>query len=181
MKTNSTIQSFIRGAVLIGALFVTAAVHAGEKVGVYDSRLVAYAHFWKPERQAQLKQLIADGKAAKAAHDDARFREINQRLTADQNRMHLQVFSTAPIPELMATLEARVGEIQRDTGVSRVVSKWDEAALGGVAAADRLDVTEQLVRDCPLDEKQRKTMAEIGRKEPLPLAQAEELAKAGKL
>lgn len=166
---------------MVGALFATAAAHAGEKIGTYDSRMVAYAHFWKPEYQAKLKQLMADGQAAKAAHDDARFRAINQQLTAEQNQMHLRVFSTAPIPDLMVALAPRVSEIQRETGVIRVVSKWDEAALKNVAAADRIDVTAQLVRDCPLDEKQRKTMAEIGRNDPLPLAKAEELAKAGKL
>lgn len=181
MKNPAPYLKLLRGAALVGALLSAAAAHAGEKVGVYDSRQVAYAHFFKPERQAKLKQLMEAGRAAQAAHDDARFSAISQQLSAEQNQMHLQVFSTAPIPELMAELGPRVAEIQRESGVARLVSKWDEAALKGVDAADRIDVTAQLVRDCPLDEKQRKTMDELGQKPPLPLAQARELAAAGKL
>lgn len=181
MKNLATFLRLTRGAALVGALFATAVAQAGDKVGVYDSRQIAYAHFWTPAHQARLKQQIADGKAAQAAHDDARFRAISQQLSAEQARMHLQVFSTAPIDELMAELAPRVAEIQRENGVARLVSKWDEAALKDVAASDRIDVTAQLVRDCPLDEQQRKTMAELGQKTPLPLSKARELATAGKL
>lgn len=154
---------------------------AAGKVGVYDSRAVAYAHFVQPGRQAALRQLISDAKAAKAAGDTARFQELEKKIVADQLQMHLQVFSTAPITETLAAMPDRVAEVEREAGVTRLVSKWDEEALRGVAASDRVDVTDQLVRDCKLDEQQKKTLRELAAKEPLPLAKAKELAAAGKL
>lgn len=151
------------------------------KVGVYDSRLVAYAHFFQPARQTQLKQLLAEAKKAKAAGDTAHFKEVEKQIVEDQRRLHLQVFSTAPIPETMAQLQHRLPEIKREAGVARLVSKWDVDALRDVAADDRIDVTDLLLRDCVLNDQQRQTMRELAGREPLPLAKARELDAAGKL
>lgn len=151
------------------------------KIGVYDSRLVAYAHFLQPAQQAATKGMITEARAAKAAGDTARFTELEKKIVAGQREMHLQVFSTAPISETLAAMQDRVAEAQREAGVDRLVSKWDEEALRGVAAADRVDVTDLLVRGCKLDDKQQKTLRELAAKEPLPLAKAKELAAAGKL
>ncbi|MBX3737005.1 MAG: hypothetical protein KF715_09970 [Candidatus Didemnitutus sp.] len=163
------------------ALVARASTTPTAKVGVYDSRVVAYAHFFQPAHQEPLQRLIADAKAAKAAGDMARFRELEKQIVADQRAMHLQVFSTAPIAETLAAMPERVAEVEREAGVARLVSKWDEEALRGVAAADRVDVTELLVRDCVLNEKQRQTMQEIAAQPPLPLAKAREMDAAGKL
>lgn len=153
---------------------------AAPKVGVYDSRLVAYAHFFQPSRQAQLKQLITDAKAAQAAGDTTRFSQLEKKLVADQREMHLQVFSTAPIAETLAAMHDRVVEIEREAEVVRLVSKWDEDALRAVAPADRVDVTELLLRGCVLSDQQRQTIRELAATQPLPLTKARELAAAGK-
>lgn len=145
---------------------------AAARVGVYDSRAVAYAHFVHPEHQAALKRRMAEARAAKAAGDTARYRDLEKQIVAEQKQMHLQVFSTAPIPETMARLAERLPEIQREAAVARIVSKWDERALRGVAPADRIDVTELLVRGCPLSAAQRKTMRELTAREPMALWKA---------
>ncbi len=163
------------------ALVAHAANAPTGKVGVYDSRVVAYAHFLQPAQQAAIKSMITEGRAAKAAGDTARFTELEKKVVAGQREMHLQVFSTAPISETLAAMQDRVAEVQREAGVDRLVSKWDEEALRGVAAADRIDVTDLLVRGCELNEKQRQTMKEIAAKEPLPLAKAREMGASGKL
>jgi len=154
---------------------------AAGKVGVYDSRAVAYAHFVQPARQAALRQLTSDAKAAKAAGDTTRFQELEKKIVADQLQIHLQVFSKAPITETLAAMPDRVAEVEHAAVVTRLVSKWDEEALRDVAASDRVDVTDQLVRDCKLDDQQRKTLRELAAREPLPLAKARELAASGKL
>lgn len=164
---------FLRPAALVcAALAIVSIARAGERIGVYDSRLVAYACFMEPEHQAALRARMAEGKAAKERGDTARYEELEKQIVAEQRALHLQVFSTAPVPDALAKLQDRAAAVEREAGVARLVSKWDGDALRGVPEADRVDVTDLLVRDCPLSEAQRKTMREIAAKEPMPLWRA---------
>jgi len=142
---------------------------AAERVGVYDSRVVAYACFNTPENLAATRARVTEAKAAQERGETDRARSLERQIKADQKRVHLQVFSTAPVPEALAQLAPRLEVVRRETGVSRVVSKWDDDALRNVPAADRIDITDALVRDLPLNDKQRATMRELATKKPLPL------------
>ena len=153
------------------------------RVGVYDSRIVAFAHFWSDGASKPRNELIAQARAAKAAGDTARFKELSQALNADQNRSHLQVFSTAPADEAMAALKDKLSTIQKELDVTRLVSKWDESALKDIPEANRIDATDRLVREllpAPTD-KQQKTIAAMKPTQPLPLDQAKKMAQEGKL
>lgn len=174
---------FITGALFFFCVVrATAADVAAVRVGVYDSRLVAYAHFWSAPERASRDALIASAKAAKQA-DAARFKELNSQLVAAQKRSHLQVFSTAPADEAMAALKDKLPALQQELAVSRLVSKWDEAALKDANAKDQIDVTDRLVQELlpNADDKQKKVIAEMKKAKPMPLAKAKELADAGKL
>lgn len=164
-----------------GLTFWTLPVRAAERVGTYDSRVVAYACFWEPGKQAARSGLINEGRAAKDRGDTFRFREVEKQIKAEQKALHLQVFSTAPCPDALALLADRVATVRRDAGVARLVSRWDETALREIPAADRIDVTEALVRELPLTEKQRAVMREIAAKAPLSLWKARVLVAVGKL
>lgn len=182
MKT--IVQLLLQRGTLIAVaevLAIPVATRASERVGVYDSRVLAYACFNTPGHLAELSARQAEGRAAKTRGDTARFRTIAQEMEAEQRRAHLQVFSTAPIPEALAALKDRIATVQKETGVVRLVSKWDEESLRAVSLADRVDVTDELIRDLPLNAKQREVAREIAKTEPLPLAKAEALARAGKL
>jgi hypothetical protein len=154
---------------------------AGERIGVYDSRVISYAHFWSAPARQQREALIAAAKAAKAAGDTARFHELGAQLSAAQSRAHLEVFSTAPADDALAALQPKLAEILRAQGVTRLVSKWDEAALQAVPAANRVDVTDRLAREFDLPPERAKTMEGIKRAKPLPLEEARRLDQAGKL
>lgn len=171
MKTSRLARA-AQGAFLLLAATAALQARAAERVGVYDSRLVAYACFMEPENQAALRARMAEGRAAKEHGDTARYEELEKQIAAEQRTLHLQVFSTAPAPDALAKLADRAAAVKREAGVSRLVSKWDDDALRGVPEAGRVDVTDLLVRDCPLSEAQRKTMQEIAAKEPLPLWRA---------
>jgi hypothetical protein len=181
MKLVALLRILGCGAAVGGALLAVSRPHASERVGVYDSRVIAYAVFSAPAHQAELRARLAEGKAAQARGDTARYEELKRRLVAEQQALHFQVFSTAPVPAAMARLQERAAAVEREAGVTRFVSKWDEAALRGVAEADRVDVTDLLVRDCALTEAQRKTMRAIAEKPPLPLWQAKLLSAFGRL
>jgi hypothetical protein len=184
MKTHALLAF---GTALTLAVAVAAATEIPKstslRVGVYDSRILSFAHFWSEPASRERNTLIAAAKAAKAAPDDARFKELDALLVAAQKRLHLQVFSTAPADNAMAALKDKLPAIQRELGITHLVSRWDESALQGVAEVDRVDVTDRLVRELlpSLTEKQQKTITEMRKTKPLPLAEVTKLTEAGKL
>lgn len=152
-----------------GAVEAVPGAAATERVGVYDSRAVAYAHFWSADAQRSRNEVIAAGKAAKAAGDTAVFAAKSRVMADYQKRMHDQVFSSAPATDAMAALTARMPALLGEIGVARLVSKWDEKALQAVPAAQRIDVTEKLVREfITPNEKQQKVLDSMKTTEPVP-------------
>ena len=152
-----------------------------ERIGVYDSRVIAYAHFWSDAYQ---RNLITRNKAAmeaKAAGQTDRFNELAAAMKKEQEQNHLQVFSTAPVDQILAEMKERVAVIQKEAGVSRLVSKWDEKSLATHKRAEQVDVTDLLLREFKLNEKQLKVVADMRNKKPLPLDNAQELMRKGEL
>jgi hypothetical protein len=152
-----------------------------ERVGVYDSRVLAYAHFWSEAEQREQNKMFAAAKEAKSKGDTNRLGELKAQMKQRQEKNHLQVFSTAPVDDVLATIKDRVELVQKEAGVSRLLSKWDEAGLKSYRSAERVDVTEQLLGAFKLDAKQLKVVSEIRKNEPLPLAKAKEMLREGKL
>ena len=81
MKTRSRIFA---GSILLLALVPARAAEparaAAERVGVYESRIVSSAHFWSEPVRAERDAVLAAGKAAKAANDQARFKELERQI-----------------------------------------------------------------------------------------------------
>ena len=81
---------------------------ASERIGIYDSRVVAYAHFWTEPHQRDLNERAKTAKDAKAAGQTARYEELSASLKQEQERIHRQVFSTAPIDNVLADIKDRL-------------------------------------------------------------------------
>lgn len=177
MKTQ--LLSLIRATAILAAVAFVGSARA-ERVGTYDSRVVAFACYNSPDHLAALKERMQEGKAARDRGDQARYEAIEREMIAEQKKMSLQVFSNAPAPEALGQLQTRVEAVQREAGVARLVSKWDKVALKDVPEADRIDVTDLLVRDLPLTEKQRESMRKIAATKPLPQWQMKLLNLFGK-
>lgn len=167
------------------ALTAAASLGAAEpdqgRIGVYDSRAVAFAHFWSDARRVERDQLVAAAKAAKADGDEARFKQLSAQLGALSDRSHLQVFSTEPADEAMAALRERGPALRAELGVERFVSKWDAAGLQGIPAEKQIDVTDRLVREFNPDAKRLKTIEQMKAAKPLPLEQAKRMVAEKKL
>jgi hypothetical protein len=144
-------------------------------IGIYDSRAVAYAHFWSEPYQSKLKEQMAAARAAQHAGDTARFKELAATLRQTQDQLHRQVFSTAPADNALAALKGQIPEIEKQAGVAVLVSKWDEAALKKYPNAEQMDVTGQLVREFKPTEKQLKVIADLQKQKPLSLEKCDEL------
>lgn len=173
---------FLIWVLMAGLMSGLRAADAGvAQVGVYDSRAVAFAHFWSEQERADRDALMAAARAAKQAGDTAKQQELTAKIQSLQAASHLQVFSTAPATEAMRALAPRLPELARELGVTRFVSQWDEAALAEVPPAARIDVTDRLAAEFKPDAKRLKTIAEMKKVAPLPLAQAQQMLQAGKL
>lgn len=154
---------------------------APERIGVYDSRAIAYAHFWQERQLRKRDEMAKASKEARAAGQTNRYAELMAELTQLREQSHLQVFSTAPVDNVLAEMKDRVAAVQKEAGVTRLVSKWDEETLQGLKGAEKVDVTNLLLREFTLDEKQRKMAADLCAKEPLPLKEAEKMMRDGRL
>ncbi len=158
------------GGRLPAAVPATVPATSAERVGVYDSRAVAYAHFWSADADRERRATIAAAKAAQAAGDTAGFKQRSAAMAALQQHMHEEVFSTAPCTEALAALAPRLPGVLQELGVTRLVSKWDAKALRAVPAAARVEVTEELVRQfLTPNEKQRKVLDAMKTTAPLSL------------
>jgi polyhydroxyalkanoate synthesis regulator phasin len=174
-------------AIFVFATVATASAGASptnapaERIGTYDSRAVAYAHFSSEAHQRKINDLVTAAKAARAAGETNRLQEIEAALKQEQETIHLQSFSTAPVDEVLAEMNERVAQIRKETGVTVLVSMWDEKNLKEHPGAERIDVTELLLRDFKLTEKQKKVIDDLRKQRPLPLEQAKEMMRKGEL
>lgn len=141
----------------------------------------AGAHFWPEACRRKIKDLAKSAKEAKAAGDMVRFRDMEVELKNEQDQNHPWAFSTAPVDSILALMQNRMDEVQRTTRVGRLVSKWDAPTLTQYKQAEQIDVTDDLLRDFRLNEKQMKVIADICKQKPLALDKAQELLRKGKL
>lgn len=192
MKTNErTGTSAIGIGLLAMSLFAGCEANAGnassqtnsalQRIGIYDSRVVAFGSFWSEAHQRALNERMRTAQEARAAGDTNRFVELKAAVKAEQEKVHLQVFSTAPVDDVLAGMKDRVQAIQKEAGVSQLVSKWDEKILAEHKNDEKVDVTDLFLRDFKLNERQRKIVVDMRKKPPVPLEQAEELMRKGKL
>lgn len=165
-------------AVLAGDSVATNAV----RIGVYDSRGVAYACFASESYQGKLKERMAAARAARQSGDTNRLNELSGALRAGQAAIDREIFSTAPATEALAAIKERMPEIEKQAGVTALVSKWDEAALKQYPQSEKVDVTDRLVREFiqPTD-KQAQVIASLIKAEPLSLEKCDELIRENKL
>jgi len=159
---NTAVCALAGGSILAGGI-------PPSRIGVYDSREVAYAHFLSTSEQAKLLGMTAATRIAQDQGNRKQAKALGKALKERQERIHMQVFSTVPADEAMAELKARRPALLEELAVSGLVSKWDAKALRASHQAEKVDVTECLVKalNPVLTDKQKQTLAEIQRTSPI--------------
>lgn len=170
MNTASQLPRRVALALLVAILVTLAArsARAAERVGTYDSRAVAFAAFWDETNHARHLAMMGEARDARARGDAARHHSLASQLSARQHQLHMQVFSTAPVDDVLVSLGDRLPALRRDAGVARLVSQWDAPALAGVPAADRVDVTDRLVAEFHIPAAQLKMLPKLRAAPPVP-------------
>lgn len=183
MNIQSKLPRFIALALLAAIMLVLSSLSASaaERVGTYDSRLVAFAAFWDDAHQARLQARVREAREAQERGDPALQQSLAKELSTLQHELHMQVFSTAPVDDVLAGLSGRLPALLREAGVSRLVSQWDEPALAGVPTADRVDVTDRLLQEFHLPASRLKHLEQLKTVKPLPLERARLLSEQNRL
>ena len=144
------------------------AVDAAPRIGVYDSRAVAMAYAGSSFRRQKMDDLKARHQLALQAGDQQTAARLQAEGKAWQSALHRQGFGTAPVEDLLVHIQAELPRIQREAGVSQLVSKWDLLALARHPVAERIDLTMQLVDAFAPTAPQRRHAIDIQQEAPVP-------------
>jgi len=146
------------------------------RVGTFDSRAVALAHYRKflrsPEFVASMKKLREEHGQTKAAGDQEKAKKLETEGRARQEQLHRQVFGSAPVDEIVAKIKDQLPKIAEQAGVDLIVSKWSITYRS--SGAEFVDVTEPMAQLFQPDQATWKMIRDVSKREPL---SAEELRK----
>lgn len=159
---RTTIALMTMGLVLAGG------VAASEtKVGTFDSRGVALA--WGrstlPDGMlARVAEIRRQHDLATAEGDEERAAELAAEAVALQERIHRQVFSDAPIPEILVLLGDELPRIAEAAGVDLIVGDVLYVAPG----AEVVDITSEMCAPFEPDDETKRMIRKIAETEPVP-------------
>ncbi len=151
------------------------------RVGTYDSRAMAAAYTFSPAYNASEEPKKAaefNAELQKAKGDEKRTAEVNAKyadLVKANVLRHKQMYSTAPVDDLLVHIKAQMPEIAKAAGVGPIVSKWDKAALAKYKGAEFVDVTMAMVQAFQPTEQMLKLAVDVQKKDPIPLEKAEKM------
>ena len=168
-------------ATMCALLFFTGAGYADTakpktrvaRIGTYDSRAIAVAfvgsEVYKATVGKKMSEMMAEYKKAESEGDKKRVKELKTWGETQQALLHKQVFSTAPVDDILKHIIDQFPEIKKKAGVELLVSKWDTQTLAKHTSAEQIDITMLLIDAFKPNEKQKRSAIEIQKHEPVPL------------
>ena len=142
-------------------------------VGIFDSRAVACAHFWKFINEGGLEKLYKEHGKAEAKGDTKRAEELEAKAIALQKQIHMRVFGTAPIDDILEEIKKDIRKVAQAAEVDIVVNKWDIVYQG--SSAKFVDITNQVVNLFEPDEETLEKIKLILEKPPVPRKELEKM------
>jgi hypothetical protein len=160
---------------LFALLFITIAAseapaaEEGERVrvGTFDSRAVALAYGRSPRPDcllAQVAELKKRHEQAEKDGDEKLVKELEIRGPALQKEIHEQVFSGAPVTEILALIKDDLPAVAEAAGVDLIV----EGILHSGSAVEVVDISMEMCAPFRIDEETEKMIAELLEMQPVP-------------
>jgi hypothetical protein len=154
----------------VGVAVATSLARADEptittRLGIYDSRAVGLAYGRSSIVQKEFADLHAKHKQAKDAGDEATVKQLEAQGQARQLRLHLQVFSVAPVPEAIEAVRKDLPDLAQRVHVVAITSTSEYHAAG----VEIVDVTDELVKLFNPTPETLKVIAEAKTTKPLPI------------
>ena len=143
------------------------------QVGVFDSRAVAAAHFGKFIKEGGLEKLYKEHGEAEAKGDTKRAEELEAKAIALQKQVHMRIFGTAPVDDVLEEIEKDIRKVARAAEVDIVVNKWD--IIYQEPSAKFVDITNQMVDLFEPDEETLEKIKSILKNPPVPRKDLEKM------
>lgn len=132
------------------------------RVGTYDTRAIAIAHASSDHNPVALK--MREMKAAQAAGDKQKVRELEAWGQKHQEHLHYMGFSRFPVDELLAPVQGEVSGLAQRLDLDLIAPFVDYRA-GGV---EIVDITGDLVAIYKPSDRTLESIRELGKHPPLP-------------
>ena len=112
------------------------------RVGTFDSRAIAMAHFGKMIKDGWLRRLYAEHEKAKAAGNEKLVKQLETKGQDAQRQLHMQMFGTAPVDEAWEEIRKDMSNVARSAGVDVILSVHDVVYKS--TSAEFVDITEAI-------------------------------------
>lgn len=140
---------------------------ARTRIGTYDNRAIAVAY--AGSRFNPVAQKMQELRAAEAAKDQERVRELQAFGEKHQRALHRQGFGRAPVDDLLEHVRDRLPELAREHRLDAIAWQIDYSG----AEVERVDVTEALVALYEPSAQTLATIAELKKHAPADLDEIE--------
>lgn len=138
-----------------------------KRIGTYDSRALALAYGRSKRADCMLAKVDAIKKAhdkAQKEGDAARMKALTTEATSLQKEIHLQVFSGAPIDDILALIQKDLPAIAEKAKVDMIVHEVQESRPG----VEIVDVTLAMCAPFDPDATTTKMIRELMKQAPVP-------------
>ena len=132
----------MRFMIILAALSLPLAAQQPLRIGVYDTRAVAVAYTHSEYAQAPLRAKMEEHKAAQAAGNTAKIKELEDWGQTRQRQLHRKGFGRVPVTDLLVHVKDRLPEAAARAGVQAIASDCDFHAPG----VQIVDITDEIVR-----------------------------------
>ncbi len=139
MKAFYTLLIF---ALMLSVIGSTA--HSKQKIGVYDSRIVAIWYYNSPEFRDSFSKMMQDFKKAKEDKDTAKIKELEGRGPLLQRVLHDKGFGRGSVASIMEKRKTEIDSMAKAEKLTALVSMWELNYLA--KDVEKVDVTLKLLK-----------------------------------
>jgi len=171
-KGNSIRTVLVIFAVLGASLMFLAPQPAQRplRIGTYDSRAIPIAYAFSEIGAREMRDFEDQYRKAKAAGDEKLIKELEAKAIRQHQAQMVQAFSPASVAQILEKVKSDLPKVAKEAGVDLIVSQWDLVYYD--RSAEVVDVTSGLVKLFNPREAAYKTIEEIRKQAPVPLAEA---------
>jgi len=130
------------------------------RVGTLDARSVSLAYHRSTVFNDWVKENVAEHKKAKEAGDTKKAKEIEERMSREQDNAHRQVFGVGPYDTLAEQLKPIFADVAKSQNLDVIVPK----VYYSTPNVQITDVTPAILDELKVDEKTRKMIDEMNEK-----------------
>ena len=147
---------------LIGA---TSNASSKNRIGTYDSRIIAIWYFNSPEFQKEMTDMRESFKKAKETNDTVTIKMLEQKGPLTQRILHDKGFGRGSVAEIIEKKKDELMSLAKSENLIAIVSKWE--LNYSTSDVEVVDVTIKLLETLKATDKVIKMYDEMKAQEPL--------------